>query len=393
MTSGKGWVMQRQPTEAHRADVRRRLTALRAAMATDGVDAFLGVAQGAPGMGGILRYFTNVELWAGRAFLLATPDDEDPLVIMWSNYGAEWAKQMATTPRVVSTIQEHRLPVARVIDELRRIVRPGQRVGVANLNTVLSLTEYRAMTDALPGVEFADFTAQVNAIRQIKSPFEIEAMEETGAILAGALEAFGEAARPGVLAWEAAAEAERYAKAHGCFWGRSKYSLDQRPFTVPTPLDRRFQESDVILFEMVYQGPLGYWLEITCVYSFGPLPDEVGRRLEAWQEAVRAAAAVARPGTPFGEIGRAADRTLQQLGYTVIGKHTPDCHSIGTDEADGITPPPPDEPLRENMVLSLHPAALVEGGYAFLISDNYQITPQGGRVLSPLGRPYRQLKA
>jgi Xaa-Pro aminopeptidase len=380
------------PTAEHRADAQRRLAELKKIMAAHDVKAVLGIAGGAPGQNGFLRYFTNVELWAGRAFFIVTPQEADPLVVMWSNYGAEWGKQIATTPRIVSTILENRPPMARVIEELKKVTKPGDKVGTLNVQTVLSLGEHAMLTQSLPGVVFQELNAEVNAVRQIKSPFEIKAMEETGRILAGALERFAEVAKPGMLAWAAAAESERYAKERGCFWGRSKYSVDQRPYTIPTLLDRPLKRDDAILFELVYTGPLGYWHEITCLYSFGPLPDPAAKRFETWWKAVQAAAAVARPGNRYGLIGETADRVFADAGYKIIGHHTPNCHTIGTDEADGITPPPPDELLRENMVLSFHPSTWLEGDLAFLISDNYQVTPQGGRVLSPLGRPYRQLR-
>jgi Xaa-Pro aminopeptidase len=381
------------PTSEHRADAQRRIAALKKIMAANDVAAVLGIAGGAPGQNGFLRYFTNVELWAGRAFFVVTPQEPDPLVIMWSNYGAEWAKQIATTPRIVSTILENRPPMTRVIEELKKATKPGQKVGTLNMQSVLSLGEHAMLTKGLPGVTFQELNAEANTVRQIKSPFEIKAMEETGRILAGALERFGEVAKPGVPAWEAAAESERYAKARGCFWGRSKYSLDQRPYTIPTLLDRLLKRDDVILFELVYTGPHGYWHEITCLYSFGPLPDPVAERFETWWKAVGASAAVAKPGNRYGLIGETADKVFADAGYKIIGHHTPNCHTIGTDEADGITPPPPDELLRENMVLSFHPSTWLEGDLAFLISDNYQVTPKGGRVLSTLGRPYRQLSA
>lgn len=381
------------PTDEHRTDAQRRLAELRKIMGAKNISAVLGIAGGAPGQNGFLRYFTNVELWAGRAFFVVSPQEPDPLVIMWSNYGAEWGKQIATTPRIVSTILENRPPMARVIEELKKVTKPGASVGTLNMQTVLSLNEHAQLTQGLPGVTFQALDTEVNAVRQLKSPFEITAMEDTGRILAGALERFGEVAKPGMPAWEAAAESERYAKARGCFWGRSKYSVDQRPYTIPTLLNRPLKKDDVILFELVYTGPLGYWHEITCLYSFGPLPDAPAKRFDTWWKAVEAAAAVARPGNRYGLIGETADEVFADAGYKIIGHHTPNCHTIGTDEADGITPPPPDELLKENMVLSFHPSTWLDGDLAFLISDNYQVTPNGGRVLSPLGRPYRQLKA
>ena len=187
-------------------------------MAANNVAAVLGIAGGAPGQTGFLRYFTNVELWAGRAYFIVTLQDPDPLVIMWSNYGAEWGKQIATTPRVESTILDNRPPMARVIEELKKVTRPGQKIGTLNMLSVLSLSEHAVLSQGLPGITFQELNTEVNAVRQIKSPFEITAMEDTGVILAGALERFGEVAKPGMLAWEAAAESERYAKTRGCFW-------------------------------------------------------------------------------------------------------------------------------------------------------------------------------
>jgi len=379
------------PTPEHRTDVQRRIAELKRIMAAHDLPAVLGIAGGAPGQNGFLRYFTNVELWAGHAFFIVTQQEPDPLVVFFSNYGAAWGTQIATTPRVVSTFVEGRSPLARVIDELKKVVKPGQTIGTLNMHSVLSLSEHAVLSQGLPGVVFQEMNTEVNAVRQIKSPFEIKAIEETGAILAGALERFGEVAKPGMRAWEAAAESERYAKARGCFWGRSKYSLDERPYTVPALLDRPLRKDDIILFELVYAGPLGYWHEITCLYSFGPLPDAAARRFDTTWKAVQTAAAAARPGNPIGLIGDTADKIFADAGYDVIGHHTPNCHTIGTDEADGVTPPPPDELLRENMVLSFHPSTWLKGDLAFLISDNYQVTRSGGRVLSPLGTPYRRL--
>jgi Xaa-Pro aminopeptidase len=380
------------PTPEHLADARRRVDALRAIMAEQNVDAVLGIGHGAPGLSGFLRYFTNVELWAGRGFFIVTKNEADPLVVLLSNYGSTWARQLSTTPRVVSTFQDGRAPIDRVLEELRRVTKAGSRVGTLGRQTILTLTEDAQITTGLPGVEFVALDTAVNDVRQIKSKFEIKAEEETGRILAGALERFGEVARPGMPAWEAAAEAERYSKARGCFWGRSKYSIDQKPYTVPTLLNRELRRDDVILFELVYAGPLGYWYEITCLYSFGALPEAAEKRFETSWKAVQAAAAAIKPGARYGVVPEVADAVMRGAGYTIVAHHTPNCHTIGTDECDGITPPPPDDLLKENMVLSFHPSAMLEGELAYLLSDNYQITPGGGRVLSTLGKPYRRLK-
>ncbi len=47
-----------------------------------------------------------------------------------------------------------------------------------------------------------------------------------------------------------------------------------------------------------------------------------------------------------------ASKTWKEEGFEVIGKHTPNCHSIGLDDEDGPSSWfTPDEILEPNMVL------------------------------------------
>jgi Xaa-Pro aminopeptidase len=123
---------------------------------------------------------------------------------------------------------------------------------------------------------------------------------------------------------------------------------------------------------------------MTSLYSFKPLPPEIKAQIEAQDKVIEACARTARPGLPIGKIAEVSNQTFKDLGYPVIGKHTPNCHSIGLDESDGISSWfTPEEKLETNMVLSFHPSTLLEGDRAFLISDNYVVTPEGAVRLSP----------
>jgi Xaa-Pro aminopeptidase len=195
-----------------------------------------------------------------------------------------------------------------------------------------------------------------------------------------------------VRCWEAAAAAEVVLKSQGCFWGRSKYSLDLRPQTIPTTLDRRFSEDDIVVFELVYTGPLGYWDEMTALFSFQPLPEDVRKQLEAHEKVIHACAVAMKAGARIGDMHDIASKVWQEEGFRVIGKHTPNCHSIGLDDVDGPSSWfTPDEILEANMVLSFHPSTLLKGNRAFLISDNFLVTGQGAVSLSPREWLYRKI--
>lgn len=371
-------------------DVARRIQRAQQLMEEKDLGAIFIPAGGGPGFWGMAKYFTNLVLWAGRAWVVVGHNNPTPALVIGSPYGATWNRQDATTPWV-----EWRMTGAygRAVEIARDLCGSRRRIGVEHVNTHWAVGEWDQIRADLAGFEFVDVTQDLDAIRSIKSAFEIEAFYDTGRILAEGLERFAEVARPGVRAWEAAAAAQEMALAQGCYWGRQKYSLDLRPYTIPTPLDRAFTEDDIILFELVYNGPLGYWCEMTGLYSFKPLPPNIQRQLDAQERVIDAAAQACRPGVPIGRIAEITNQTFAELGFPVIGKHTPDCHSIGMDESDGPSSMfTPELPLDTNMVLSFHPSTLLEGDHAFLISDNYLVTPNGGVRLSPKTWHYRQIK-
>ena len=252
------------------------------------------------------------------------------------------------------------------------------------MSKLLPVGDHKKLVAALDGYELVEVTGAYNAIRQIKTPFEIEAGFQNGAILDASMDVFQQAAHVGARYWEVCAEVEAFVKAQGAFWGRTKVSLDLTPFTVPTAKDQCMTEDDIINFEIVYESPWGYWLEMTTVFSFKELPSDVKAMLDGYLLAVEQSSAIAKAGATFAMISDTNDKTLRDLGFPVVGKHTPDCHSTGLDGSDG--PSSEGEPnfvLKPNMMLSYHPGTVLENNRGFLVSDNFLVTPEGAVRLSP----------
>ena len=286
--------------------------------------------------------------------------------------------------------------VAATVDVAKGYASGGKRIGMVNMSKLMSLGTYQTFAAALDGYEMVEVTDDFNEIRQIKSPFELEAIQQNGAILDSAMDVFKDVAGVGLRYWDACAAVEGYIKSFGAFWGRTKLSLDGTPYTVPTPKDLRMGRDDIINFEIVYESPYGYWLEMTAVFSFDPFPDDARALLDGYLAAVESSSALAKAGNTFRDISDANDKALSDRGFPVVGKHTPDCHSTGLDGSDGPNSQgAPDFMLEANMVLSYHPGTVLENDRGFLISDNFLVTPQGAVRLSPhhADRYYMQLEA
>jgi Xaa-Pro aminopeptidase len=362
-------------------DIKLRIERAQEIMRKIGLGALIIPAQGAPGMMGMAKYFTNLQLWAGEAWIVLGAEHSEPALIQSSSYGAAWNRQDSTTSWVVCPDQDAFGHAAKIA---RDFTRNHKKVGFESLNTNWKIGEWTRLQEELGDVEYVDVTKELVALRSVKTAFEIEENYRMGRLMNDAFDAFSEVARPGVRVWEAAAIAEEVLRSEGCFWGRAKFSFDLKPETIPTELDKIFTEDDIFIFELVYTSPLGYWSEVTALFSFKPLAKKMQAQLDAQEKVIDACARAAIPGNTFGHIAEITTETWNDLGFKVIGKHTPDCHSIGLDGVDGPSSySTPTEVIKANMVLSLHPSGLLEGNKAFLISDNFLVTPMGAVRLSP----------
>lgn len=375
------------PHEALRADVARRIGAVQRLMADHGLGALLGVGDGSPNGTAAARYLANGRAWAGPLHVVLAARDPDPWLLSYSTYQAQWSRDATTTrPERVEAPAD---VMARVADLVAGLAGAQGRVGVVGLGR-MTVADLAALRARLPAAEFVDATAPFDALRRIKSPFELEALRENGRLLSLAMADFAAAARPGTSYAAACAQAETRLKAAGAFWGRSKVSFGESPVTVPLPPERLVTRGDAFTFELVYESPLGYWTEMTTQFAVGDVPDSFARLFEAYWAAFEAARGVARPGLTLGDVAAAADAALRDRGYAPVGKHTPDGHSIGLDGSDGPSAlADPGFRLAQDMVLSMHPGAALAGERALLVSDNVRVTPEGGERLSPHGRGQR----
>lgn len=365
-------------------DVATRIKRVQAMMAQQDLGALIIIGGGAPGAVGAIRYLTNAHLWGGAGYVVLGSEDPDPWLEIWSSYQGVWSRNETTTdPDRVESPSDI---VGRTCELARQYAASSKRIGMVNMDKLLSVGVHTSFAKQLEGYEMIEVTGAFNAIRQIKTPFELEAFQQNGAILDASLDVFREHAHVGARYWDVCAATEAYVKSFGAFWGRTKVSLDITPYTVPTAKDLRMKEDDIMNFEIVYESPWGYWLEMTTVFAFRELPEDVDKLLQGYLAAVEASSAAAKAGNTFAMVSEANDEVLRDLGFPVAGKHTPDCHSTGLDGSDGpSSAASPDFVMQPNMVLSFHPGTVLENDRGFLVSDNFLVTPEGAVRLSPHG--------
>ena len=378
-------------SSALKQDIRRRIGKVQSIMKDRGIGALLLPARGAPGMMGVARYFTNLQLWAGKAWAIVGSGESEAALVLESSYEAEWNRQAAATSWIECPEAD---ALGKAIEIAGDLSRNDKKIGLVHPKKNWIYGDWmRLQSELIEGErDVVDLSSETDELRSVKSSFEVEEIYRTGCVLTAAMERFSEAASPGVRCWEAAAAAEQVIQSRGGLQGRAKFSFNSRPETIPAPLDKRFSEDDIFVFEMVYPGPYGYWCEMSLLFSFKDLPEEQERQLRAHEKVIQACSSAMKTGARIGRMHAVAAEMWREQGYEVIGSHTPNCHSIGLDGNDGPSSlTSPDAVLKSNMVLSFHPSTLLKGERAYLLSDNFLVTPEGSLPLSPRQWNYRKI--
>jgi methionyl aminopeptidase len=242
----------------------------------------------------------------------------------------------------------------------------------------------------------------------LKTPGEIDLMDEANRIVHRVLDAVGERIAPGVTSRELDRLAEQVIRGAGgvpAFLNYRGY-----PATLCIALD------DVIVHGIPNDVPLregsivgidcgvmykGYYGDAARTFAVGAISPEAHRLLDVTQEALRRAVGQVRPGGRLSDIGSVVQRYAESQGYSVVREFSG--HGIGTSLHEEPQIPNYGNPgkgpkLRPGMVLAIEPMVNAGGQGVRMDADGWTartedgslsahfefsvaVTPAGARVL------------
>jgi Xaa-Pro dipeptidase len=158
-------------------------------------------------------------------------------------------------------------------------------------------------------------TLDVEEIRRVKTPAEIEWIRKAADLADRGYEQFVRVCEPGMTEFELVAEVEAFVKANGA---EDNFMLVASGGTEVTgmkpPTARRFQRGDSVTTELTPQIN-GYYAQICRTLVIGEPSD---RQLEAhgiFAEAQRAAQDLLRPGVDISDVARVQNDVFRAKGY------------------------------------------------------------------------------
>ena len=358
------------------AELERRYTNVRAAMAVHDLDALVVSGSEYTGCEGAVTYLSGFQIVHRYAYVVV-PADGDPSIVFPTE--ARYVGEHGTA-RIEQVF--HDRPGEHIADRAR--AAGWRRIGVYGLDYVMAVRDYRALDD----FEVVPFDVAFDLARAVKSESELESVRDSVRINEHGFEIFLAGYAPGKTAAEVMAPAEEWFVAEGC--GRLTMNMVLTGTDELARPEFKIARREEVLGEFVLPsleiaGPGMHWVEISrAIAAAGAmLSSDTERMLEAYVEYFEEAHATLRPGASCHDVHRAVAAGFVQRGYQ-LGHVTG--HSIGMTMiefpkiGEGV-----ETELQAGMVFSMHPHAIAANGEDCLyMQETWLVTAEGGKPLSSL---------
>ena len=367
------------------SEFQNRLDRAQSLMAGAGLDALVLTTETD------VRYFTGflTRFWESptRPWFLVVPQTGMPVAVIPSIGAALMRKTWITDIRTWSAPDLTDDGVTLLADTIRQVVGAGARIGVPDghgTHLRMPLQDYQRIQELLPQAKFTSDQRIIETLRRIKSGAELAKIERACTIAGRAFDRVGEIAGAGVPLDRVFRDFQSLCLAEGADWvpylagGTGPLGYDDviSP-AAPEPL----QQGHVLMLDtgLVWDG---YFCDFDRNYAIGPVSDEVHSAYAKLLEATQAGQEAAVIGATATDIYHAMDRVLTgglgggdagRLGHGLGMQLTEWPSFIATDPTEIVA----------GMVITLEPGITMSDGSVLVHEDDFVITEQGARQLTP----------
>jgi Xaa-Pro dipeptidase len=323
---------------------------------------------------GNLRYLTNCKVIYGNSALVF-PIDREPVMLMFSDLQAEWAKKLSwiTEVRASSNL------ISDIVKTLKSLGPNEKRIGVVSLAS-LPFSWYQTLRQEFPSLDLIEMAPVIGEMRQSKSEEEIELVKRSAQLCDKGFQNVLNGLKPGMTEFEVLAVLEQPMREGGgddffnlVFSGSFETGVKMSPYS-PTGRKepgRRIQTGDSLLFEITVRYG-GYWTQLARVVSVGRQNMLAARYVHTARQGIEAAVPYFKPGLKLGDALQKVKKVYESAGFEL---DLPIGHICGLDliesrinlESDVLLP---------GMVIIFHPP-IKSGGTRLFVGETYVITAKG----------------
>src|SRR6266545_3857571 len=227
----------------------------------------------------------------------------------------------------------------------------------------------------------------------IKSPAELQIMQEAGHINASVLAAVNERLKPGVSTANLNAAAEEVLRKHGCVSPFKGYGHPPFPSSITVSINqelvhgipsktRKLKAGDIVSVDCgtVFEGIVA---DSALTAGFGELSPEAQKLLDVTEGALQAGIEKMCVGKRTGDVSAAIQNYVESRGYYLTREYTG--HGVGRQMHEGpqvpnYGKPGTGMPLKSGMTIALEPMVLVGTAETRVLPDQWTVVSADGSL-------------
>jgi Xaa-Pro aminopeptidase len=373
------------------AELERRWTAVRAAMAERGIDVLL-MQNSNEFSGGYVKWFTDLPAGNGTMTTVIFPKDDLMTVVAPGPFGVDvrpppgdpvrrGVKRFLASPNFMGASFTTALDNANVERALAEF--SGAAIGLIAQGSIGHALADHLKRGKLGNATFLDATELVDKLMVIKSDEEIALIRATAALQDCAMQAAFAAIKPGMRDIEVTAVAEHYTRVNGAEYGLlmgASSAVGQAVMIQPRHLQNRLiREGDQFVLLVETTGPGGLFCELgrTCV--LGKATQSMKEEFAFAFEAQKSTAAMLKPGASCAEVWNAYNDFMARNGRPKENRLY--CHGQGYHLVERpLVRFDETMPIAARMNIAVHPMYHSHDTYTWLC-DDFLITENGAERL------------
>jgi Xaa-Pro aminopeptidase len=366
-------------------ELERRWKAVREVMKDRDID-FLLIQNNNDYLGGYIKWFTDLQAIHAFAAAVIFPR-EDEMTTFW--HGSREPKEASPEPWLLRGVKK-RISTPIMLSMNYTTTYDGEKV-VEELKGYgkcrVSFVNERAMThgfvgcvrEHLTGAQFVDITDEIDAIKAIKSPEEIDCIKASAHIHDEAMKACFAAIRPGAREFEIAAAGRMKCRMMG---SEQQFILIGsapvgQPFSYSSihAMNRELKAGDQIAILIEATDPAGYYTHLHRIACMGSVSAELQAAFEDARDAQKVTLDLLKPGADSLDFMRANNEFMMSRGYPKENRLY--AHSQGYDLVERPSFQPGETmKVKAGMNIAPHPVVAAKHATA-IICDNYIVGETG----------------
>jgi len=373
-------------TRISQAELMRRWNAVRRTMKDRGIDAIV-MQNTNDWLGGYVKWFTDLPANNGYPRTVVFHADAPMGVVEMGPSGKRLdlapgetlhrgVGEMLHTPSFTSIGYTDRDDARLAIEALRR--HPNRTIGLITPGA-LPYAFLSALKEQFAATSFVDATADIDAIKAIKSEEEIALIRRTARLQDEVFTEVLKQIRPGLRDIDVTSIAQRKGQTlgseQGIFLGGSSPLGIRSPFVPRYMQGRTLEKGDHLSLLIEINGPGGFYTEIARTIVLGKASSELTDAFAAVKAAQDYSLSLMKPGTSVRDVFADYNIYMKQNGMPPETRLY--AHGQGYDMVERpLIRQDDDMKLRQGMCLAVHPGYGTPSLFA-VICDNYMIEESG----------------